>query len=714
MTNQNGRNFTWLNREGRWEGAFLDGLEIGPGGELRLRAVPLVDGVPAPEIAALPAPDGPAGIAVDRDGSVYFSDPQGNRVLRIDGCDRAIASVPCLGGLKTPRGLLLEPQRGALFIVESGAGEIRAVRAATGQSLEIWQPFATPWMLAEDDAGNVYVVDYGNRSVQQFNALGELQASFWKTLAAAKVLTQPSDVATGQDRVFIADRASHSIAVVDRNGNPLAQFGAGQLQQPMGMAVVGNVLYVGDNGRRRLLAFDAMSGNYIGEAARYQGPVAALAPDGAGGLLVHTGSALAPVRLLLDRGYVKQGVFWTAAIEAPPDASAGKVVWHRLEAVLDAFADALPPDTHLQFFLYTSNNAADAPAPPVLDAGGAMPFTDKKWRAQPPDVNDVYIGGAATLYIWVGAWLSGGGDATPSIEQIRVDFDHQTYLANLPAIYQKPGACQDFLLRLLSLFESFNSENEAAIGRLPSLFDPQAAPVDYLPWLAGWLALRLEEGWDEATARRAIAQAFRRYAQRGTAVGLRNALKEDAGVDAVIQEPILHAAWWSLPVPQGTGCNGAGGGETVWQAGENSVLGYTTMLAPAQPQGAVVGASAVLDQSHLLAETDFGAPLFEDVAFQFSVQVYRGQLNCAAAEDRVRTVIESEKPAHTIYHLCVLEPRMRVGFQARVGIDTIVGGPPAGIRLGETPELGVGTALGGQPAGRIGAQLQLGVTTLVG
>ena len=60
-------------------------------------------------------------------------------------------------------------------------------------------------------------------------------------------------------------------------------------------------------------------------------------------------------------------------------------------------------------------------------------------------------------------------------------------LAHLPAIYQKPGVCKDFLRRFLSLFESFNTETEDAINALPSLFDPEAAPKEYLPWLAGWL-----------------------------------------------------------------------------------------------------------------------------------------------------------------------------------------------------------------------------------
>ena len=50
----------------------------------------------------------------------------------------------------------------------------------------------------------------------------------------------------------------------------------------------------------------------------------------------------------------------------------------------------------------------------------------------------------------------------------------------------------------------------------------------------------------------------------------------------------------------------------------------------------------------------------------------------------LREVIDAEKPAHTDYHLCFVEPRLRVGFQARLGIDAIVGNGPAPLRLGGT------------------------------
>jgi hypothetical protein len=138
------------------------------------------------------------------------------------------------------------------------------------------------------------------------------------------------------------------------------------------------------------------------------------------------------------------------------------------------------------------------------------------------------------------------------------------------------------------------------------------------------------------------------------------------------------------------------------------------MLAPAAPQGAVLGTSATLDHSHLITNEEFGVPLFEDVAHQFSVQVYRGQLQCVETLPQVRAMIDREKPAHTAYHLCIVEPRMRVGFQARVGIDTIVAGAPAAGKLGDQTILGAEVALSGQPAGRIGERSQVGLTTRVG
>jgi hypothetical protein len=130
---------------------------------------------------------------------------------------------------------------------------------------------------------------------------------------------------------------------------------------------------------------------------------------------------------------------------------------------------------------------------------------------------------------------------------------------------------------------------------------------------------------------------------------------------------------------------------------ENVSLGFNTVLAPAEEGGAVLGTTAILGGSHLLNEEDTGAPLFEDIAHRFTVEVYASQMEDKRGMRDIRDVIEREKPAHTDYHLCVIEPAMRVGWQARLGIDTIVAGHPPDLHLGEDSTLDEGAILANRP-----------------
>jgi hypothetical protein len=119
----------------------------------------------------------------------------------------------------------------------------------------------------------------------------------------------------------------------------------------------------------------------------------------------------------------------------------------------------------------------------------------------------------------------------------------------------------------------------------------------------------------------------------------------------------------------------------------------------------------VLDASHLIAAEDLGSPLFDDVAHRFCVQLYRGGRYTESLVAQVRAFLDREKPAHTEYHLAVIEPQMRVGRQARVGIDTVVSGPAEASKLGAPgePEL----VLAGEPAGRVG-ESRIGSTSRLG
>ncbi len=51
------------------------------------------------------------------------------------------------------------------------------------------------------------------------------------------------------------------------------------------------------------------------------------------------------------------------------------------------------------------------------------------------------------------------------------------------------------------------------------------APDEFLPWLAGWVALSLREDWDSEAKRRLISEAVSLYRWRGTRRGLRRMLE---------------------------------------------------------------------------------------------------------------------------------------------------------------------------------------------
>jgi len=771
--NSSSSNSFHLNVRNRWPGFRWRGLELRPDGALQLCSLPVLDGDLPDQFPATGAPSGPAGIAVDSFGNVYFSVPSEDKVLRIDACDGSLAAFPCVGGsgdaptqFRSPRGLLVPKHRAALFVADSGNHRVQIFDLSTSQLLGIWgeasgptpgtEPgqFDTPWTLASDNDGNVYIVDYGNHRVQKFDATGQIVPSFAENIRRAQPDLHPADIAiaTEQDRVsiFILDDVNRVVVVFDPEGNALVARDNGTgttlsvkldaVSRPLGLAVAGPKVFIGDNGAQRIVQFqrtrshdprhpDECEYEVAGDAIGYSGLVTALALDQKGGLLAHSGTTARPLRLSLNKGYGKSGFFWSDAISA----GAAKVQWHSVHAQ----AESQSNEARLRLYVSAGQKPDSEPS---VDESARNPFADVKWRPRlgPPDpflnIDEVFIWKPAassnsvreepTPYLWVGGFLSGDGTVTPVVSQLRVEFNHPSYLEHLPAIYRPPhgrgtsggdvtmaGAAslaldsqvssaskRNFLLRFLSLFEGTFGEVEDEIGALAKLFDVAAVPRQYLPWLATWFALELDEVWKEPLQREAIAQAFAQAGRRGTAEGLRGSLRAFVGIDAVIEEPVLNAAWWVLPGSETAGGNCECSPSTARGASAagdgDSVLGFTTMLAAAPPQGAVVGASATLDGSHLISGEDYGVPLFEEVAHQVSVFVYRGQLRCEHTEATVRSVIEREKPAHVAYQLCVVEPRMRIGFQARVGVDAVIAGIVLPGQLNEDFALDTNSALG--------------------
>jgi len=171
----------------------------------------------------------------------------------------------------------------------------------------------------------------------------------------------------------------------------------------------------------------------------------------------------------------------------------------------------------------------------------------------------------------------------------------------------------------------------------------------------------------------------------------------------------------------------------IWRLG-SAPLGTGTALAPLDPAGLVaadedaappVGGFTVGGAGPLAAGAA-GDALFGPAAHRFRVVVPPGQLVCDADRAALDRVVDRERPAHTAYHVCIVEPRLRVGVQARVGLDAVVARRPApgrldGTRLGATAVLGMadetadrigraGVARAVQPGAHAGAGIGEGAT----
>jgi phage tail-like protein len=111
----------------------------------------------------------------------------------------------------------------------------------------------------------------------------------------------------------------------------------------------------------------------------------------------------------------------------------------------------------------------------------------------------------------------------------------------LPAIYQEEDA---FTVRLTEALDEVLAPILSTLDNLPAYFDPRLTPDDFLGWLAGWVAIDLDETWDTAQRRTAVAQAADLLRRRGTAAGLADEVRLVTGAEVEVVEN--GGAAWSL------------------------------------------------------------------------------------------------------------------------------------------------------------------------
>jgi len=152
---------------------------------------------------------------------------------------------------------------------------------------------------------------------------------------------------------------------------------------------------------------------------------------------------------------------------------------------------------------------------------------------------------------------------------------------------------------------------EDQIAGLSHYFDPARTPADFLPWLAGWVALTFRADLDETRRRDFLARIVQRYRRRGTRQNLEELLAIfTVGTPTVTEDDAPYSFTVTIRLP---------------------------------PQSAFSGHPEAY-------------PAFID-----------RQIGIA------RALIEAEKPAHTTYQLVPVFPSLQIGVHSTVGVDTLLG-----------------------------------------
>ena len=102
----------------------------------------------------------------------------------------------------------------------------------------------------------------------------------------------------------------------------------------------------------------------------------------------------------------------------------------------------------------------------------------------------------------------------------------------LPGIYQD----DEFALRFVSAFDVALAPVFASLDGFEAYLDPELAPVDFVEWLAGWVALALDEGWTLERKRILVARSVELYRMRGTTRGLAEHVALFTGVEPELEE----------------------------------------------------------------------------------------------------------------------------------------------------------------------------------
>jgi phage tail-like protein len=359
----------------------------------------------------------------------------------------------------------------------------------------------------------------------------------------------------------------------------------------------------------------------------------------------------------LSRSFVGEtGEYYSKTL----DKGLEKKPWHRLD--LDA---VLPESTSVHISYYSSD---DVTLKRMIDEIHASEQSVRRkideinnllgplWSEQErPSKGMLFRGEKATgRYLWLKVTLTTFDEAQkPYLNSIKIYYPRISYLRYLPATYQEDPISSDFLERFLSIFETVFYGIESEIESLFRYFDPAITPEGFLPWLASWLHLALDEDWPPEVKRNLIAKAIDIYKKKGTPSGIADFIELVIGQRPIIYEDAEFAEPFVL------------GGQ--YHVGESIIVTKGPARGFRLGDDSILGMTAIRDVPMSLDDP------FKASTHRFTVMLNLNKVQYGRHRQSIRRILDEEKPAHTVYTLRLIADT-KLGHLIYVGVNTKLDG----------------------------------------
>jgi phage tail-like protein len=638
-------------------------------------AVDCVTGQPLAFVPSLASQlEYPVALARDDGGRrLYLIDQAVSRVKELDlDQPREFATIAGFGGkgkqvrqLRRPWGLAVLKD-GSYVIADTGNHQVKIFSRYPNALLAVWGSgspgnapgeFSSPWKVVADRCGLIYIADKGNGRIQRMRRDGTSEASIGG-------LKNPTGLALGPDGT-LAVLDNSNIYIYPPGQTSPAQTFTVEAASCITMDDGGCYLYIGTS-TALVYKYEAAAGGFRKVGIGVTGVKGQLldllwTPNEqlVGILLEQCATEPTLVTMVTCGTYLSSGCLTTKTL----DSGIENCVWDRIR--LDA---CLPQGTVIEVTTQT-NNCDIWAAGSVFKAecSAYSPASQNCGLALTGNDPDCLVQSLPGRYLRAQFQLKTNGIASPLLRSVQISFPRSSYLQYLPAVYQEDDQSRVFLDRFLRIFQTTFDGMDKTLDNLWQRFDPLSVPNSWFSWLAAWIALPINPAWTDQQRRAALKSAGQLYPLRGTPAGVQQLIQQYSGVSArLIEHYRLRQLIILADQPDAGTALGSG----------------TRLLSRDYYQRLQLGVYSRVGYFELTGEPE---PDVEPLAWganEFTVFFDCNPYQVSSTRQNVSQVVEREKPAYTKANYAPVFPRLRVGVQSTLGIDT---------RIGEATPLLLGT-----------------------